>query len=277
MRRLFFFACAGALFVAGAGADEGSTMRQHSYDEELARIEQMAKSKDLAGLERMMDEIHRKWRRRDAESYAALILSAVSRLNVVGMDEPEDPALVHDHIMLALEKADEMSIQTHFKLVCHLQHHPRHGSVVSLGECRTQAAREWMCAWKRVHDELSPDWNPSDEPRSNIAPPAATGLPSGVAPEAIEDPTLRAEYEAAIEKNNQKAEQYSKQYQLRKVEARLLKKAEDYLINAYSTPPYDITELGQYLTQYVSDEKVRARITDEVIQRMSEGGKKPGE
>jgi len=60
-------------------------------------------------------------------------------------------------------------------------------------------------AWKRLVNAIDPTWDANDVPLVNVMPPLAAGPPGGVAPgvapEAIKDPKLRAQYEAAIEKN----------------------------------------------------------------------------
>jgi hypothetical protein len=123
-------------------------------------------------------------------------------------------------------------------------------------------------AWKRLMDAIDPNWDPNDLPLSNVVPPAMLGLPSGATPEAIKDSKLRAEYEAAIEKNRQKAEKYNEQYKLRGWLKRFPPRAERYIVQAYSKPPYNIEELTGLLNQYIRDEQTRTRILDAVKKRM---------
>jgi hypothetical protein len=85
-----------------------------------------------------------------------------------------------------------------------------------------------------------------------------------MAPEHIDDPKLRAEYDAAIEENRRKAQRYSEQYSLRQWLKRFPKTAEEYIIRAYSKPPFDVGELKGFLETYLDDEETRARILDAV-------------
>lgn len=123
-------------------------------------------------------------------------------------------------------------------------------------------------AWKRLIDSIDPKWDPNDKFVRNVAPPLETGLPSGVVPEAIKDPKLRAEYEEAIDNNRQKAEKYLEQSRLRDWLKRFPKRAEEYIIQAYSKPPFAVEELKQYLDKYVADTKTKARILDAVTKNM---------
>ena len=125
-----------------------------------------------------------------------------------------------------------------------------------------------MHAWKRLIDAIDPNWNPNDEPFLNIPLPEGISGEAGMAPEHIKDPNRRAEYEAAIEKNRQKAERYGEQYKLRNWLKRFPKRAEEYIIQAYSKPPFDVEELKQYLDKYISDTKTKTGIIDAVKKNM---------
>ncbi|MHC4707514.1 MAG: hypothetical protein ACYS8I_10570, partial [Planctomycetota bacterium] len=125
-------------------------------------------------------------------------------------------------------------------------------------------------AWKRLVNAIDPNWDANDLPFVNIMPPLATNLPSGVAPEAIKDPKLRAQYEAAIEKNRLKAERYNEQSGLRKWLRRFPPRAERYIVRAYSKPPYNPEELKQYLETYIETQPTKTRILNAVIENMRE-------
>jgi hypothetical protein len=65
---------------------------------------------------------------------------------------------------------------------------------------------------------LDPKFDPDRLPALNVAPPAATGLPAGIAPSAIADPGLRAEYQRALDENAAYAARYRQQQTLRRLE-----------------------------------------------------------
>ncbi len=119
-------------------------------------------------------------------------------------------------------------------------------------------------AWQRIEQTIDRNWDPDDMPAMNLAPPNATGLPSGVAPSAVKDPQLRAEYEAAIEANRQKAARYRLQSRARKLKKRWIRHAERFIIRTYIQPPARLAELEALLNVYVADAAKRARILDAV-------------
>ena len=49
---------------------------------------------------------------------------------------------------------------------------------------------------------------------------------------------------------------------------RFPKRAEEYIIDAYSKPPFNVEELKQSFARYEVDEKTRARILDAVTKNM---------
>jgi hypothetical protein len=124
-------------------------------------------------------------------------------------------------------------------------------------------------AWKRLIDAIDPNWDDPNEVRlSPNAVAVAMGFPGTVAPESIKDPKLRAEYEAAIQRNRQEIERHTKQYRLHDRLKSYPKRAERYIVKAYSKPPFNLEELKQYLGKYAVDEKTRARILDAVKKNM---------
>jgi hypothetical protein len=129
-------------------------------------------------------------------------------------------------------------------------------------------------AWKRLTDAIDPTWDPNDLPLLNVPLPSGAEGMTGMSPKDINDPALRAKYEAAIEKNKQKAEKYSEQSKLRDWLKRFPKRAEEYIIQAYSKPPFDVEELKQYLDKYIADTKTKARILDAVTKNIEKETRK---
>ena len=68
----------------------------------------------------------------------------------------------------------------------------------------------------------------------------------------------------------QDIEKDTKQYRLHNWLKRFPKKTEEYIILAYSEPPYKMEELKQYLEKYKIDEKTKARIIDSVQKNIEE-------
>lgn len=228
-------------------------------------------SKDLNGLEKFADELHGKWGRKNPEYYGRLMLSVANTFRSEPFNDDRQFVLAQEFAELALEKAEKIPIEIVTDLLLHVQdeRHSLPGDAWS--KDRSQKARLWCRALQRMDGEIDKNWDAKDLPWGNIAPPEATGLPSGVAPEAVKDKKLRAEYEAAIEQNRKKADRYRQQSTLRKLEGWFPQKAEKYLISAYSKPPHNLPELERYLAEYMPNrERSRARMLDAVRKNMAE-------
>ena len=235
------------------------------------RITSLAKSKDLGGLETGANEILEAWRESNGH-HADLLRRIADTLSSEPLDDDRQYVLAERYAILALERVDVVPMETVVKLLRHVAYHPsppKGGD--ELGEwCaqRSAKARSWLHAWMRVHEGIDEAWDPEDRPAANLAPPDETGLPSGVAPEGIKDPKLRAEYETAIQNNRRKSEEYMRQTILRTVAKRDLPQGEERVVKMYSTPPYDLDELERYLRYFVRDETARARMSTAVRKRM---------
>lgn len=73
-------------------------------------------------------------------------------------------------------------------------------------------------AFNDIDAKLIPDFDLETQPALTVAPPPASGLPAGVAPESIKDPKVRAEYESELAANRARTEQYYLQSDLRRAE-----------------------------------------------------------
>jgi len=250
-------------------AREDLEMEAQEYEQSLNQIQSLAKSRDLQSLERFAEEMEGKWIRKKPELYARLMLHLVDNLSSVIAEYSKYRATTEKYAIQLLDKVDGMPLDVEFGLLRYVRHEFEDQTVKltddkSLNQVRRQKARRWVDAWKRLNDAIDKDWDPEDLPEESVAPPDATRLPSGVAPEEIDDPKLRAEYEAAIKANRQKNEEYKKQLRLRRLKKRFSPKIEKFLVTAYSTPPYNMQELGKYLRDYVDDEELRATILEAV-------------
>jgi hypothetical protein len=111
---------------------------------------------------------------------------------------------------------------------------------------------------------VDPNFDFTDRPVLHVPTPPGTGLPSGVAPNAITDPKLRSEYEMAIARNRAKTQRYNEQSWLKLNAEAFFRTAERYLLNAYSRSPKDPYELERLLKEYMIDPRVVERLLDAV-------------
>jgi hypothetical protein len=252
---------------------EVSEMEKQAYRQELAHIKGLRKSlkpgpiNDLRSFEKFADEIQTKWSRKSKEHYALLMLELCKPLSSGRFNDEQQYALARKYALSVLDKPEEISVEMELELTGHvmtLMCTPYAPKGEDFAQRRKKDVEVRFHAWKRLIDAIDPAWDPNDLPSINVPTPLASGQPSGVVPEAIKDPKLRAEYEAAIEKNRQKAERYNEQYSLRKWLKMFPRNAEPYIIQAYSNPPFNLEELKQYLDNYIADEKTKIRILDTV-------------
>ncbi|HEY0072242.1 MAG TPA: hypothetical protein VGE04_19955 [Chloroflexia bacterium] len=115
-------------------------------------------------------------------------------------------------------------------------------------EERQQQARLWLGVWRRLVDALDDDFDPADVPYLNLVP-EGTGLRSGVAASEIDDPELRAAYEAAIVENQRKADYYREQVELRQFAELFVPQAELVITAMYAGLPHLLHELEELLIE----------------------------
>ena len=269
---MVFVCCLCVKSVFGVG-NEALQMEKQEYEQDLSQIESFRKSlrsgpiNDINSFEKFADEIQSKWSRKNREYYARLMWEICGPLSSGRFNDERQHDLAREYALSALAEPNEIPLETELELIGHVMTDtvtPRAPTGQEWVQRRKQDVWIRLHAWRRLTEAIDPTWDPNDLPYINVPLPRGTEGSSGMAPEDIKDPNLRAEYEAAIEKNRQKAEKYSEQYQLRKWLKRFPKRAEEYIIEAYSKPPFDEAELKQYMDKYITDTETKARILDAV-------------
>ena len=279
--------CLSAVQARAIGASpEASEMQKQEFQQELARIKALQESltsgrtNDLTKYEKFADGIQQKWSQRNKEYYARLMEAVCWTLSRGSFkDRRGEYEVARKYALSALEDPDAIPVTLEFELIRHLTlatsglRKPNPPKGEDFARRRRKDVEIQLHAWKRLVDAIDPNWDP-DERLSLTAPipPGVVSLDSGMSPDRIKDPRLRAEYEAAIEQHRQKQERRTEQHRLRLCMKRLLKPAETYIIRAYSKPPFKFAELEQLLKDYMADEKTKARILDTVTK--NGGGQK---
>jgi len=271
-------ACISFVHGARSGYSELSEKEMQEHTQDLALVKKMKNSftsgltNDLSEYKKFVDEIQHTWSQRNKEYYARLMLAACEPLSSGSFKDNYRHELAREYALSALENPDAIPLTLELELTGHVitlmvSNAPK-DEVFS--ECRRKDVKVRLHAWKRLTDAIDPKWDPADMPHLNIEPPTATGLPGGVAPAGIKDETLRVEYEMAIQRNKQKAEEYSEQNKLHRWLGVFPNRAENYIIQAYSHTPFNIEELKKSLNDYSVDEKTKVRILDAVIKNTQE-------
>jgi len=256
---------------------EAVELGEQQYKQELSRIHSMRNSlkpglvNDLEEYEKFADEIQKKWRQGTKQNYANLMLEICKPLSSGNFRSNRRHELARRYALSALEKPEEIRIEMELELTGHavtLMYTPDSPKGEDFAQRRKKDIEVRLHAWNRLTGAIDPSWDPNDVPFINVPlPPGVEGI-SGMSPDAIEDPQRRAEYEAAIERNKRKAERYNEQYRLRNWLKRFPKRAEEYIILAYSEPPFNLEELKQYLAKYIADQKTKASILNAVTKNM---------
>jgi hypothetical protein len=261
--------------VAEAPEDEAMLGQ---FSEAYQAITALGKAQNLSGLERMADDITETWQPRSMEYYGKLITYVCG---VIGRDLREIPSEVRvQHVrklaLRALEtydprKDDNISIESHYRLVADVQ-----GGSYAKGSLtdeewaaeRRAKAKRWMVPWDRTEAALDLHFDENkDLPVLSVTPPSGTGLPTGVSPDAIRDPALRAEYKQAIEENRRRAGYRREQRRLRDLKRVFTPSVIRFFREAYAIPPYDDAELEEFLSRHIAEPELREQILDAVAEK----------
>jgi hypothetical protein len=183
-------------------------------------------------------------------------------------DEGRKMEIAGKYTHLALEKAAQLPAEVETDLVSYLE-----GELIAVSrkkdiQRRSAIALLYFQAWKRVADAIDPNWDPVKDAPSEVERPmdvkGGGGGASGMSPDSIKDPVIRARYVKAIEKRKQQTLKMVQQLDARKLEANFAPVAERALVAAYSYPPYASNELESLLDKYVPDKVTRDRISRQV-------------
>lgn len=237
-----------------------------NYQEAVSRLEPLRDSRDLNTLEKMVGELEQELRQAGGEDYSRFMLYVCNLLSSYNFGNFErQTRLLHRYADAALKNAPIIPLEVELQLLAHLEEDFEGAEAGEHLEQWTEKRRarteQWLRAVQRLDNETQKDFNFADLPQVNIAPPV-TNLPSGIAPEAIEDPVMRKVYEAAIERNRLKAETFARQWDLRDLRNRYWPIGVRYIARAYSRPPLDEAELQQLLNEHLSDEGSKTGILD---------------
>jgi hypothetical protein len=118
-------------------------------------------------------------------------------------------------------------------------------------QARQETARMWLTVIAAIETNLDPKFDPKDVPSVSVIPPPSGGVqfPGGIDPKAIPDPAARAEYEAALKKNRDKADRYRFQTRLLRLDARATAGVERFSKSCYTSSLPDQKEVGEILSQ----------------------------
>ncbi len=233
---------------------------------------------DLGSYEQFANKILTRWKSRNPEFYARIALKLCRPLTSGRFKDRRRYDVARKYALSALETRDKIPLKLELGLIGHVMtdrgtyYRPTRPDYA---QHRPKDVDVRLHAWKRLLDAIDPTWDPNEELLSPNGVGAMMGLTSGIAPESVKDPELRAEYERALETNQRKIERYSEQNRLHKWLKRYPKRAEEYIVRAYSEPPFNLPELKQFLETHPPDEKAKNRILEKVKKGIADYPNKP--
>ena len=237
---------------------------------DLTELDSYLSYRNLDTLQAVVDRQSAKWQKKDRGSFILYMSKACSLLSSYDIGDISRRASLLSQYAMGVLASGDLSIKDQVQFVEFLMFDPLRMDEASWRDLREKKAKLWLATRRRLMESVDPTFDFADRGFINVAAPPAAGVPAGSAPESIQDPKLRSEYELAIAQNSAKARRYNDQYWLKRTSPWFYKDSERYLINAYSTPPADFAQLEQLLSQYAMDEGTRSRILDEVRKRISQ-------
>jgi hypothetical protein len=132
-----------------------------------------------------------------------------------------------------------------------------------LRQLRAESLNLWLHLIQLLDRFLDPKFNPGDVPGRVVQPPPTTGgvvYPPGADPALIDDPIARAQYEQEIAANRAKTVHYAMQVKLRRLDERIMPRAEAFIRNSYSSTPSDQAELKTAIDKMITNTQRKAML-----------------
>ena len=229
-------------------------------------------------LEKETETLQQKWLKKDMLLYYDLTFQVCKILSAnLSDDSLREDKLQVKYAMHALKKAREknaveMPLETEIKLLYKIMAEPEYFEGKLRGEDwakrRLEKMQRFAHASQRLEKEIDEDFDISVRLPSHPSPPDGVGFwVSGMGPESIKDPKLRAEYEKRLAEHKRKVEERSRQRDFRKLRESFNRLVGWYSVYAYLIPPYNTGELEAYLQKYIKDQKEK----ESVLKRYAEG------
>ncbi|MGB7068423.1 MAG: hypothetical protein WBD22_02930 [Pyrinomonadaceae bacterium] len=237
--------------LSGNETSNPTTDQQNNLKDDFERqLQRLRSFREKGTLKELLNEgklIERQWGESGGESYGKLILEFLGILTHSRYISDEVIDMSQNYVVQTLKKADTFGLTTEWKLLWFLRYPFSEKDKIELQQ-RREGTKLWLHLLRRLEVEKDENFDPDDLPSLNVVPPAGVRVRfAGMSPEAIKDPKLRAEYEAAIVANAKKLEYHNQQSDLRRDEESILRNAIDYIANAYSVPPKNFEEFQEIL------------------------------
>lgn len=243
--------CACIFVLQGNSQTQDEEKDLLEYQKWQERIRASSDSRVLLGLVQLSDEIKSVWGKKSPKLYAGLMYEVCGAMGSYDFDNDEQYVFARRCTKQALERAEQIPVYWELKLVSLLN-----GDIEYLlkvvpqenwAQDRTERLKYWCHAWQKLEREIDENFDfEANRPiyRSNIT---------------------------ADER--QKAEKYNQQRFLQRDKKTFSTPFQNFLIEAYTTPPYNTQELESHLQKCVSDVEMRKSIIATVEKKILEASK----
>jgi hypothetical protein len=261
------------LFVQPAiPGDGGGSKAPHAIRiaELRKQIAALRAKTDVKGLQQLGVEIKAEWLANKSPTHYQAILELTLAMSSTRTTEAGINESIRDLVVAAIDSPGEKPASIVAALLLFLQGDFEYSSGQLNGddwvkERRTRAER-WLKVCKSIREQNAALPKPTGTIYLNIAPPGGR-FPSGVDPSAIKDPILRKKYEEAIAENSKRADAHRKKRDLEDAEKSAAQRAQRYLTEIFSKPPFRKEELTKLLETYQFPKTGRLTILEEVQRR----------
>ena len=236
------------------------------YQKDSVRVGTIRSSPDFNKMTVLADELQTKWTKIGGDYYCYMMSDICEALESVNFHNKNQYTLADNLASVALQKENVCPIDplVALSLSLYVDKLDEPHSQLALNDwkaTRRDKAEHWIYTLSRLERETNPDFDFNDLPATNYTPP---GFSPGLVPGAIMDKAARNSYEAAIAKNDQKTTEYNKQYHLRNLTKEYAPLIEGKIVEAYSSAPYNNSELKELLDAFKLNEIVKTRIVNAV-------------
>jgi hypothetical protein len=240
------------------------------YLEDVGRF---CRENDIHGLEQMADALIEKASHETGQvpvSMVNALCAEIARSSFSNDSDERKRFVVRRLASMALQKTDPSDVRSRLSILDgYLRVDAANRSFITNDwpSMRRLSAQQWLATWNDLEHEIDDKWA-LEAPKNSVRPyipPGNIPFVSGMSPDGIKDPQIRAEYEAHLEKNRVISERNRRQQELRKLKAKYAPVVEAYLVGLYSESPTNRQELNELVTN-VADETLRKHIQDAVTQ-----------
>lgn len=282
---VMLWATIGGPCLAASASDQRSLHQREEFARDMKHLRGLRVTGKLGALEATAAEYQEKWFAVDKELYGYAVLETCGVLTSFRYDDQGQYELARQQVMSALarlaeiEETETMPIEVHLKLVTgYLQSMYRfkqEAAKEDWTERRREIGRLYFDVWSRLETAIDPNFDPNSPLPRWPEPVGFTGIwISGMSPEAIEDDSVRTQYEDALTDFWEKTGIHNEQTRLRRLRERFVPKLRKQIRRLYSGPLFEGKELEAVplrsdLEEMVLDARIRELIADSVN---AEGG-----